>query len=117
MKVTANAIDAKGVTFTKTKEVTLTEGADTSVLKDLLGDGKVKLKLENNMTSTFKKGNKIVYNIASKEGTDVGVTVKGTANNKWEQSWGKITDNNVTYGLKADNIKNKERNWNISFSC
>ena len=108
MKVTANAIDAKGVTFTKTEEVTLTEGADTSVLKDLLGDGKVKLKLENNMTSTFKKGNKIVYNIASKEGTDVGVTVKGTANNKWEQSWGKITDNNVTYGLKADDVKNKE---------
>jgi len=60
MKVTANAIDAKGVTFTKTEEVTLTEGADTSILKDLLGDGKVKLKLENNMTSTFKKGNKIV---------------------------------------------------------
>ncbi|WP_347712183.1 flagellin [uncultured Fretibacterium sp.] len=108
MKVTANAIDAKGVTSTKTQEVTLTEGTDISVLGDLLGDDKVKLTLKANMTDTFKKGNKLVYNIASGVDADISVKVKGTANSKWEQSWGKITDDEVTYGLKADDVKNKE---------
>ena len=108
MKVTANAIDAKGVTSTKTEEVTLTEGSDISVLNGLLGNDAVKLTLKANMTDTFKKGNKLVYNIASGTGADVSVKVKGTANDKWEQSWGKITDADVTYGLKADDVKNKE---------
>ena len=109
-KMTANAIDAKGNISTTTQEITLTEGAANAkgILDTMLGTDKVKLELKDGMAVRFKKGDKFVYNVTSKADADVGVSVKGTANEKWGGSWGSITDKDVVYGLKKADIKDKD---------
>ena len=112
LKVTANFLGMDGTMSTKTQEIVLPQGATgEEVFKDLLGAG-TKFVLKDGFAAGLKKGSKFAYNVtAGADATphvDVGVEIKGTANDKWGGSWGSITDKPLNFGLVKADTKNKD---------
>ena len=109
LKATASVLDVNGNNKTTSTEILLSEGTESTVAKELLGDGALKMKLESDMVRLFSKGNKFVYNFSKETGADVAVEVSGRQNKDWDDYWGgSVTRTPVKYGLKADTVQGKD---------
>ena len=109
LKATASVLDVNGNNKTTSTEILLSEGTGSTVAKELLGDGALKMKLESDMVRLFSKGNKFVYNFSKETGADVAVEVSGRQNKDWDDYWGgSVTRTPVKYGLKADTVQGKD---------
>ena len=109
LKATASVLDVNGNNKTTSTEILLSEGTGSTVAKELLGDGALKMKLESDIVRLFSKGNKFVYNFSKETGADVAVEVSGRQNKDWDDYWGgSVTRTPVKYGLKADTVQRKD---------